>query len=95
MSGIIEQLVETTRVDTFIQRLRCLNSECTGRLEHDEKTRTENGMHGGPLEYRHICTKCGAGIWIRTTFPKMKYQEVVVEEVEDVKPVARTKANPV
>lgn len=81
----LEKLLETVKVDTFLQRLRCPNPDCTGLLENDGGQRQKDGMHGGALEYRHKCSACAAGMWITgDKYPRVRYElSTELEEVED------------
>lgn len=85
MSHVADTLIEAVEVRTFLLRMHCPNKKCDGLLEHDGGTRTENGIHGGPLEYRHICSKCRAGAWLRSEYPKVRYE---LEEEEEQAPAA-------
>ena len=71
----LTNMLETVQVHTYMQRLHCHNKECTGLLEADGKSRAENGIHGGPQEFRHTCTVCPAAMWIKgTSYPTLKYE---------------------
>lgn len=76
---MIDKLLEEVRVETFLLRVRCPNRECEGVLEHDGKTRTENGVHGGKLEYRHRCSACSAGYWLAKSYPQLTHKAVAAE----------------
>ena len=78
---MMDKLLETVPVQVYLQRLRCPNQECDGVLEFDGKQRTQNGIHGGTLEFRHHCTGCPSGVWVEDKYPKVQYE--IIEEEED------------
>lgn len=96
-ADMLEKLTEVVKVETFLRRVKCPNPSrsCNGYIAHDGKTRTKDGMHGGPLQYRHICDSCGAGMWLDAAYPKVEYR--VVPEVQQLpvskKPVKATGEN--
>jgi hypothetical protein len=85
MSGI-DRLIERVEVKTYVHRLCCPNEECDGVLEFDGKERAKDGKHGGPPEYRHKCTKCEVGYWVKDQYPQLKYELVPGAEPEQVNP---------
>jgi hypothetical protein len=85
---MLQKLTDEVEVKTFVKRVHCPNKDCTGVLEFDSKTRTERGVHGGPLEYRHRCTRCDVGAWLRATYPQVRYEVVAAAETPQL-PISR------
>lgn len=72
-----EKLTEVTEVKVMQHRMHCPNViSCDGMLSFDGKERPIDGVHGGPVEYRHQCDKCSAGYWLRAKFPYVTYQPI-------------------
>lgn len=76
VSDLTEKLSEKLEVRTFLTYVHCPNKTCRARLTHDNGTRTVGGLHGGELEYRHRCEKCGAGYWLKSAYPKVSYEPI-------------------
>lgn len=76
MSDSTEKLSEKVEVRTFLTQIHCPNKSCGEVLSNDGGTRNVDGLHGGPLEYRHRCGKCGAGYWLKSVYPKVSYEPI-------------------
>jgi hypothetical protein len=73
---MLDKLTSTVEVKTLMVSVRCPNNQCVGVLKADGKERTENGIHGGRVQYRHACEACSAGYWLNERYPKIKYEPV-------------------
>ena len=69
---MLDKLLEAVPVRVYLLRVHCPNTSCDGVLQVTNKTRNETGE----TEYRHACSKCGAGYWLKDQYPKTKFEPI-------------------
>lgn len=93
----MNELLVRQPVETILVSVRCPSKTCEGTLKSDGKSRTRDGLHGGPLEYRHACTVCQAGAWLLKAYPQVEYQPVKKEILHAASdsPIVRKSSMPI